>query len=291
LIIKEVSLKFNEKERVEEISIYEEDNEDPSGDDFIFLRGLEAFRILADAVDRAEEISKNCNYLAAERMIEFSEEMRMNELYENVCRREYMAVVLWQEMQAMNDEVDISISVEEYDLFWIEEGENICRRDILFEKMQGMLSSLKDIKMQFKFWNYYEEKTIEFYDEQNNIRDKWKDVFTCDNGFIFDKETWLKLIKKKPTVLIDGKWIKICKCKKWKDYFWNRVICLKFSDWFKLWEFADVISFVTSIDSSRNDDIYLEMMKRFKLDGKEKKIEEWLKKVRKNCLIKKAIDQ
>jgi hypothetical protein len=257
LIINEVGLKFNEEARVEEIPKYEEDIEDSNGDDFNFLRNLEAFRILGTAVKKAEEMNKSYNYLAAERMLEFSEEIRMNEIYENVCRKEYMAVVLWKEMQIMKDETDVSVPFEEYELLWIKEGEKICRRDILFEKMQGMISSLKDFQVQFRFWDYYEEKVIEFYDEQNNIRNKWEDVFACDNGFIFDRETWLKLIRMKPTILINDKWEKINKCKKWKNYFWNRVVCLKFSDWNKLWEIADIISFVTNIDSSRNDEIYL----------------------------------
>jgi hypothetical protein len=291
LLIGEISLKFDEEERVEKILEYEEDNENPDGDDFSFLRDLEAFKILSIAVERAEDMKRSYNYLATERMLEFNEEIRMNEMYESVCKREYMAIVLWQEMQIMKDEMVVSISVEEYELFWIEEGKKISRRDILFEKMQRMTSSMKDFKVQFKFWDCYEEKVIEFYDEQNNIRKKWEDVFACDNGFVFDRETWLKLLKMNPTILINGKWEKISKCKKWKNYFWNRAVCLKFSDWNKLWGIADLISFMTNIDSSRNDEIYLEMLKRFKLDGKVKKMKNWLKEVRKNCFIKKAINQ
>jgi hypothetical protein len=282
LIIKEICLKFNEEDRMEEIPKYEEDNENPRGDDFSFLRSLEAFKILANTVERAAEMNKNYNYLADVRMSEFNEEIQRNVVYENVCRKEYMAAVLWKEMQLMKDEIDICDPIEKYELLWIEEGEKICRRERLLEEMRGMTSSLKDFKIQFKVWDCYEEKLIEFYDELNNIRNKWEDVFACVNGFVFDRETWLKLIKMKPTILIDGNWVKIYKSKKWKGYFWNRIICLKFSDWFKLWEMAEMISFVTSIDSSRNDDIYLEIMKKYKLDGKIKKIENWLKEIRKN---------
>jgi hypothetical protein len=48
---------------------------------------------------------------------------------------------------------------------------------------------------------------------------------------------------------------------------------------------------MTCIDSSRNDVIYLEMLRRFKLDGKVKKLEGWLKEIRQRSFIKKAIDQ
>jgi hypothetical protein len=63
---------------------------------------------------------------------------------------------------------------------------------------------------------------------------------------------------------------------------------LEFSDWSKLWRIADVISFMTNIDSSRNDEIFLEMLRRFELEGKVKKLESWLKEVREKRFTRKA---
>jgi hypothetical protein len=74
-----------------------------------------------------------------------------------------------------------------------------------------MWSSLKDFKMQYKVWDKYEEIVTEYYDEQEDIRNRWEDVFASDNGFIFAKGTWLKLLKLGPSIKINDKWVKVKK--------------------------------------------------------------------------------
>jgi hypothetical protein len=56
--------------------IYEESNDDPkddnpSNDEFEFLRNLEAYGVLLKSVERTEDINKRCNSISAERMMEF----------------------------------------------------------------------------------------------------------------------------------------------------------------------------------------------------------------------------
>jgi hypothetical protein len=133
--------------------------------------------------------------------------------------------------------------------------------------MRGMWSSLKEMKMQWIARDNYEEMLIDHYVEQEKLRVRWEELFASDNRFMFDKETWLQLLKLNPIIKIDDEWSKISMSKKWKRYFWDKLICLKFTDWSKLWKIADVISFMTSIDSSRNDVMYLEMLTQLCFQG------------------------
>jgi hypothetical protein len=105
-----------------------------------------------------------------------------------------MTVILNQNMQEMKDEIAIMPWNDEYELMWLNEGKKICRRDILFEETLGMRSSLKELKMQYKVWNVYKEELISYYEEQEDIRNRWEEVFANDNGFVFDEGTWLKLL-------------------------------------------------------------------------------------------------
>jgi hypothetical protein len=129
---------------------YKESPMNPDGKDFEFLKNLESFEVLLKAVERADTINRCCNYEALLRLDEINEVMKIDDEYEGLCMKSYMAVVMMQNMQLMKDEMMISSWVNEYDFMWLEEGRKICRRDSLLEKMRGMWSSKKRLKCNFK---------------------------------------------------------------------------------------------------------------------------------------------
>lgn len=91
---------------------------------------------------------------------------------------------------------------------------------------------------------------------------------------------WKMFLKIKPAILINNEQLKLENKKQWKSYFINKSITIKIIDLQQLDKKSERISFVQDINSFRNNQFYIQYLRRFNLSSKVDKKIDWLEKIR-----------
>jgi hypothetical protein len=120
---------------------------------------------------------------------------------------------------------------------------------------------------------------------------EWGTVFVDDNEIIFDDEAWKKFVNLEPKISYNGEWIHVKGSKRFEGYNHNKKVKLNLNGWFKLKKMFNFISLARNIDEARNHGIYLNLMKAVGIDGKVRKYEKRLEKIRSEGFIKREANQ
>jgi hypothetical protein len=146
--------------------------------------------------------------------------------------------------------------------------------------LQLMTESLEDLVEMSRSECIYNEASDNFWSKETPENLYWEEIFVDDNLFIFDDVMWKMFLNFNPIIKYNGFWLHINNKKKFKHFNWNRGFNLRLIDWERLFSKCDMVNFIGSINSERNNPKYFRLLEKFNINARISKNEKWLKEIR-----------